>query len=341
MKGFIFVGIFISCLLLSFLIHKDTIKYLFEWENTILPTRIEWLIYALLCTVLILNIEDLFIFIENLVIFSKISLFCSFANLIFYINGQIEELGYMVFSYDMLIPLLTIFYYGIKNNRLSYKFICILGIMAIFIFGSRGAFLSAIIGMLLIYFSFGNKKRKRYIIIFAILFFGLFIKNSNMESMSSLIKNGRMPSRTITMLANSEIFNTTGRSDIARILIPGISLSGHGLFSDRNITSLNGFMDSTYAHNFILEILIEFGVVIGLPILIIFYITSLWIMFSEGSHIKDLAVIFFPSAIIKLLFTGSYLNIEPGFYVFIGLMLKQISLANKKSIQNNESSMVM
>jgi len=132
------------------------------------------------------------------------------------------------------------------------------------------------------------------------------------------------------MLMAGDILNSTGRNEIQSGLMDQISIIGKGLFADRELTqSIPGMSGGTYAHNFILEILLDFGIIFGVLIVILFYYDSIKVICSKNKTIRIFGRIFFPAAIVKLLFTGSYLNIEPGFYIFIGLIIRETVMSNK------------
>ena len=101
---------------------------------------------------------------------------------------------------------------------------------------------------------------------------------------------------------------------------------GVGLWGDRAM--LNG----SYIHNIIIEILMDFGLLIG-GVLILFFIVSLSIKFLslDAKHKNDM-IAYTLMCIAPLMFSNSYL-ISPEFGIFVGLMIVLF--------QNNKSASVL
>ena len=123
-------------------------------------------------------------------------------------------------------------------------------------------------------------------------------------------------SRTLTQLLNQTFFDDSGRSTIQETVIANIGLLPKGLYYDRIVA--NG----SYTHNLFLEILLEYGYLLGGAIIA-------WLCFrmikSVFSIKGDTAASVFMYSLVgsgffKLMFSSSYLLNEPGFWLLIGLM---------------------
>ena len=93
---------------------------------------------------------------------------------------------------------------------------------------------------------------------------------------------------------------------------------GYGLFYDR---VLMGMEKSSYAHNIIYELLLDFGVYLGSFLLI--FLTSLFfinMIKAKGTSSCSMIFAFFCSCVICLFFSSSYLC-NSIFWIFVGLMI--------------------
>ncbi len=112
--------------------------------------------------------------------------------------------------------------------------------------------------------------------------------------------------------------------------IEAITFLGKGLYGDRIVSDM-------YAHNILIELLVQYGFILGfLIIIIIIYIIGNGV-FSINKRINNLSIIFISSGFLKLFITGSYLNQEPCFYILLGLGMNAIFERMKCK---NENSMV-
>lgn len=91
---------------------------------------------------------------------------------------------------------------------------------------------------------------------------------------------------------------------------------GYGLGSDAGLT---GF---TYAHNFYLEIIIEFGVLIGGAISIILTIMILKSLFNKSIEwdCRSIILVIVTVGFVKLMLSGTYLT-EPYFFICVGMCI--------------------
>lgn len=110
----------------------------------------------------------------------------------------------------------------------------------------------------------------------------------------------------------------SGRIYLYNILIQAIKDHplGYGLGAD---AGLSGF---TYAHNFYLEIIIEFGVFVGGAISIVLTILILRTLFNKSIDwdCKSIILIIVTVGFVKLMLSGTYLT-DPYFFVCVGMCI--------------------
>lgn len=227
----------------------------------------------------------------------------------------------MTLSYYMLFPL--ILYIDELFDRVSaIKIIMVtISLLVILTLGSRGAILCA--GVFTFLRAIKAKRKITYklasiwslgLTIFLVLFFRmneilLFLYNS-------LARYG-IRSRSIAIFLRGDVY-LTGRDKIYETVLNEIMnkpIFGLGLTGDR--VYLNG----GYVHNFYIEIVSHFGLIIGIVILT--YVTFLIIRALSpkiaGSH--KLVYIWFSLGFVHLMISSSYL-IDFRFWIFLGLLVR-------------------
>lgn len=152
-----------------------------------------------------------------------------------------------------------------------------------------------------------------------ILIFSVFLFNSGM--LSNIIKKiGNSDSYLILQYQNNSFFQSAERIRIYKTAFSYLSKSitsilPKGLFFDRVI------LGGVYAHNYFLELLIDFGTVIG-SVLSIKSMIFLWKTYrcSIRSDITSLYLVILFSCLLRYLLSGSFFT-EPLFYLGVGLLV--------------------
>ena len=201
----------------------------------------------------------------------------------------------MVFSYLTLTPVLLLIY-KLNIKFKWYDFILIIaGIMMIVAVGSRGPLMSIITYVLILNISDErNKKIKKYgkiILTFTIFTILIIYVEKLVFAVNKLLLEYGINSRTLVFFMSRGADFSSGRIPIYFYSAEKIQLQpfiGYGIGGDRVL------LGGTYPHNIFLEILLNFGVLIGgfLIFAILFY-WSIALFRSRNETEKDLAVLFF------------------------------------------------
>jgi O-antigen ligase len=140
-------------------------------------------------------------------------------------------------------------------------------------------------------------------------------------------------SRTITLLDRDSFFDLTGRDEFYRSAVQIITdspLAFRGILSDRYLI---GKVDmgkdnwlSCYAHNLVLELCVQFGLVAAV-LIIIFLIAMLFKTLKDIVRSEDnYKTLFVSTAVVyvfvQLMFSGSYVT-EYSFYIGLGVLMKK------------------
>jgi len=238
----------------------------------------------------------------------------------------------MVWAYNILPSVLIIIFWGFKKKRVISGILSVFGFFLLLSYGTRGPIVCVLVFiMLLIAINIVNRKKYSIIVLFLILI--VILLNTNYvfiiaSYLQKSISQMGLSTRIFDMILMNDILNDTGRSSIIVALLSAISerpLLGYGLYADRYLSSSGTYIAGMYAHNLIIELWTQFGVVIGS--LIIFAIGTLVIKAvikaREDSSKLGMLLIFLCVGVVKLFMSGSYL-LEPYFFLLIGYCTKII-----------------
>lgn len=264
--------------------------------------------------------------IRNIEILKNVLLKISFIILIigvfiflYILTGKVDFTVYnMALSYYLLLPTLVFIY----QEKSIYKLLSVLSLLIILLLGSRGPFIIALFYYATIFLL--NTKfnsLKSYISIILLISISFFIINIDTGALLNFVESALgINSRTLSLLISGEIDYDAGRNEITKTVIDNILNSnawGFGIYGDRPL------LDGTYAHNIFLEVLIDFGLVLGTLILLLFIVFMIKVFLSFKD--KKLFLLFFSLGFLPFLKSGSYLgSIE--FSILIGFLI----LTNKQ-----------
>ena len=219
--------------------------------------------------------------IRNIAVLNKIMLFMSFVvftlglvyiGLAFIDTGALQ--GYsMTYSYYLLLPALVF----ANQRRLPYTAAFFLICALMFVLGSRGALLAAITFMLLMLLSDRTLSLHTVSTIAFLTLCAAILLGSFHSQLASFSEKLAFTPRTLSLLLEGEISQDSSRLDIYRTIWTSIldrPIEGYGIYGDRVI--LNG----TYCHNIFLEILHNFGLLLGTGFVLYFLIALIRVFLS-------------------------------------------------------------
>ncbi|WP_163583214.1 O-antigen ligase family protein [Gracilibacillus saliphilus] len=315
---FIFVGIFLT----HYLLYPDVRSELVSIGVTFFTMALPSFIYALSLRNLnvlkkVMNKASLIVFILGII-------------LGFLIVLKIVDLGdySMALSYYMLLPAL------INMDELLSKFsiksfIILLGsLIVILALGSRGAMICVVIFTILKLIKFEHRLTIKSFLGYSFILFGGGIVLINFEkiltSIYELLLNYGINSRSIKLFLGDDI-HLSGRDGLYEKVLKEISLYpllGRGIGSDRIIIG-NG-----YVHNILLEILINFGVIIGSIIISIILLMLLKILFEKNNLNYNIYIIWIAFGFIHLMVSSSYWS-DQKFWILLGLLVNGLFLKDR------------
>lgn len=318
--GFFFALTFI----LSAIIYSENMLYLFsEWTDYSGNHLYIIFLYSLPGYFFVRQLKKYDYLIKYMRIFSYIVVCMSI--FVFFLSRDSSAAQYMTFSYNMLTQLFFIIIYTPDKYRIIHSIVVALGIFVFLFGGARGATISFLIAGMIYFLSF-NKITGRQV--FSTLFVGVgttafvIFKEEVLTAIDRLLGLFSIDSRTFQMLLSGEMLSDDIRVELYRSTWDKIGLLGNGFMGDRVILN-------NYPHNLFMELLIQFGWVIGIVLCVLICICLVVGLYKKQNAESVLIFILLPCGFIKLMMTGSYLNQEPAFYILLGLCVNSILRRDK------------
>ncbi len=258
----------------------------------------------------------------------KISLLALALNLIYlyyYMStGRTLDSDNMNLAYNILPLTCIIFNRAIDSPILKNYILAALSVLALIGLGTRGPILCLGTFILLKFIKKQgfNKFVIKLIILSTVLFTLLssdIFKYKMYEYRNNIVSMG-LSARIIDMAIDSNLRSDNGRNIIEYTLEQEVTeenlFVGHGIFSDREFT--RGLIDyenysvygdeGTYAHNLLLELKVDYGVIWGYIIFIYLIYVFFRTFLSLESDKCYIFLLFLTCGFIKLFVSGSYLE---------------------------------
>lgn len=248
------------------------------------------------------NLENLY---ENMVRISKwLMLLGTF---IIFVNK--EDVVYSMF-YSYTLSLALYFHTNeFLNGKLKYVPCILFELGLILLFGSRGPILCYSVYLLAkLYLKIKNPIPKLILPIVSLLFI------LNYQDIGNLLEHLNIHSRSLDLffhnlqyVSGRDLLHVTAKELVAQKPVLGWGLAGEYKVMD------------IYPHNIILEMQLDFGVIIGTVLFVSLVIAILYTFFKSKGIKNSLFIIWVSYGFIELFFSGSYL-VSAGFYLMLGLM---------------------
>lgn len=253
--------------------------------------------------VCLLAVENFDVIKASLRIVGWISAIGALVFLMFFLMGRFSIERYsMSFSYACLFPMLALF----SQKRTLPILISLLIFLEVLAFGSRGAAVCFIVYIIFALFQEKGKTR-----VFVIV--GCFLLLLAFPYFVEYLEHLGLYSRTVNLMMSGGFTESEGREFIYGKALAELNnnlITGLGLYGDRASFG-------TYCHNIVLEILVNFGIIIGTLILFVSIFIILKVLFISKGDVYNVAVVLVFYGILPHMFSGSYLQ-EPNFALLMG-----------------------
>ena len=251
-------------------------------------------------------------------------------------EGEDED---MTRSYSMLAPTLVVFFHYYRFRKPFDLFVSFIGFFLIFALGARGPLACVILFFVLYFMIFREYKHPVFVrSIMVILFFIVILFfNYIINALSALSANLGLSTRILEFAGYGLQDQSLGREIIyANVFEQAVHgpFWGSGFCADRVFS--NFYDTDTYAHNVVLELWVEFGIVPGSVIIGLILLFMILAIKNIGSYEgRVFMLIMFVSGICSLLFSSSYL-VSSMFFITVGLFISYArNGSHVKRLNNN------
>lgn len=225
-------------------------------------------------------------------------------------EGRVLNYVGLGISGAMWIPLITLEAFTSDGKKRGLNIVsAFVFILFIAVYGNRGS-LVAIMGFVIFcWLKYTKFKRKLMIaVLIAVATIVVYIfQDAIVNFLITKVTGIGIFSRNINLLLSGKLTYTTHRSDEIWVEIADAIkknwITGYGLCYDR---ILGGRID-IYAHNLVLEVLLSFGVILGMVLLIVhFYVGYKYCVKKHDSEWEYLFAPFYITSTILLMFNNSF-----------------------------------
>ena len=327
---------FVIFLIYSFI---GYIGYFYNWAGMVFMLFCcawPWLIVGL-------DVDDFEVILERL---KKVIILAWITNLIliFYCYREGRPMsGNMEISYSILPLSIISIYFALKQKKIQYLLSFIFSAIIILGIGSRGPILCIAVFVIL-YLLADFKKNKITILIVGVATCLVFFNYTTiLNELIDICKEYNINSRTLYKIRDGTIDDDTGRGDIQNVAFQQLNehpILGTGIAVERikiNKLVMNKDMGSCYPHNLLIEILVQYGYIIGTGIIL--YLGYLFIKsIQKGNQSeRELVIILFATEIIRLMLSSSYLR-SSLFFLWLGLSINIVYRKRRKKIEENSNN---
>lgn len=246
-------------------------------------------------------------------------------------NGIVLEEDNMYVAYNLLPSMMYLLYYAFCNDRKIYWFCGFASLGVMFIFGTRGPILCAIVFMA-VYFlhrTIVSGKKRNYLLLLLVVvlliifcvYDDLFVKI--VSFVASIFEKFGFSTRIFDFFISGEVTTSLGRKYLRQEVIRAIinnPIKGYGFTGDQ-------YLLGVYCHNLFLELWCHFGVVGGSLILLALLGLSVVALVRSARSLKIFyfVLMLISMVYVKLMLSNSY-TLEPYFFFMIGAF---VSIARK------------
>ena len=225
----------------------------------------------------------------------------------------------MSLSYYMLLP--TLIYIDRMIDKFSFRHLLLflVSLVVIISLGARGPLMCIGVFFLLKIMKPDAKWTKLRVMVFGSLIAGLVggivFLNEILLLLDNFFRGFGISSRTLRLLMRGNI-HLSGRERLYQLVLPEIGdrpFTGIGLAGDYRIIG-------NYVHNFFIEVLGNFGIVLGGLLIGLLLILVLRLLRNSYEQAYGLIALWLSLGFVHLMVSGSYL-IDIQFWIFLGIVV--------------------
>lgn len=242
---------------------------------------------------------------------------------------------YMNAANALIVGLISVSFLAYRDKKWYDIVGAIAGTVVLFMNGSRGVFLSLVLFWVLILIYNGTRNIKSMIASTVVVLLVVTISGPLLDLLSSLAQQSGVSTHLTDALGSDEgLFYDDNRTYLFINFWQAIlekPLFGYGIMGDRAISESFAYKP-IYPHNIFLELSVDFGLVFGVIVMLVFLIAVLKGLISRNPDFKFGVIVLFCSCFVKLLVSSSLWQ-DQMFFMLLGFLLAGSIMRRKKVLQ--------
>ena len=249
-------------------------------------------------------------------------------------------------AYKTLPSIMFLIYYAFEKKKFHYTLLAVLAGIAAFVFGTRGPILciAAFTAISIFQIMKTRKSNGMRILLFAIvvglaclLIFG-DVLTTLAENLSEQFAKWGFSTRVFDYFIEGDFSETNGRSIIFEIVTAAINerpIVGHGFLGDQMLIGQGGA--GAYAHNLLLELWCQFGLIIGSFILLYFIGKPILALVRQKGRtdMQNFLWMLICMNFVKLMLSSTYTD-EQYFFFMIGVSIAATHNAGLRAVAQEQ-----
>ncbi len=243
--------------------------------------------------------------------------------------------GDMSFAYAVLPHVCLVAYYAFTKSNIWNVALTGIGSVFLLSLGTRGAVLCLFVFLALAVLFLTRSKMKMFIILLIGLLLLILLTGNRLvivlTAFEELAENLGLSIRIVDQFNAGTLFESKGRDFIRGQLweaLRGHEVWGYGFFGDRVV------LEGGFSHNFVMELLIDFGFLAAMIIMIVISVMLLMKFRKSNRNGKMFLLLFFCISIVQLMLSGSYL-VEPNFFLLLGFCCQSKLSSTERLMKNS------
>lgn len=246
-------------------------------------------------------------------------------------GNQAGYMSYMNRAYVLLSQLLVVIGFTFKNVNAFNIITSVVGFIFLLMCGNRGSVI-ILLTFVLIYVALVTEKKRR-IVLCTIIIVATVIVSANFEIIVGFLMIAfsqiGMSTRIFERVLEGTFMVSQGRNAISKTLWSAICKNpvfGYGIASDRLVSG-------SYAHNYVMELWVSFGLIIGSLVFLatIYLILRAWFV-TKDKESKIFLLVLICVSFLKLFISSSFLE-EGMFFMLLGFCIAQVRNSGSRHIK--------
>ncbi len=227
--------------------------------------------------------------------------------------------NYLPLAYNLMIPTAVILHRAISKKKSGDFALAGLFLSVMLVYGARGPIVCILCSMLIyviVSYRHWASAKKVFLLLSGVLL--LTILFLSFPTLIELLYEAFPDSRTVGLLNSRRFFSMSNRDSYYEFGLREVAQTPfriQGLFGDR-LTFADAFSQQLspgmYAHNFFVEILLQFGAIIGgliiILVMVVMTTSTIRVFSTANNEAKGAYAIFFGAPVVYSMISGSYLS---------------------------------